>query len=211
MRTTWCVIIFLAALFQGTASYSDQDLQFSASSMNQPPYNQYQVLVLLLQDGHQQQQVAAAPGQSAGPEYSVPLTYPYPAAPKTRSPANNWHTLVFGNHQSTAPSAAYLHENILSGNSVNALFAPTGPALNEHEYPPVHPPRPSFPAHLSTIQNQHPHGDDYWKGLQGDRADCPTISSCPARYGCYIQQKPGTRCSYCKCKPRPSRSAGEHK
>lgn len=97
-------------------------------------------------------------------------------------------------------AAAYLHENILSGNSVNALFAPTGPALNEHEYPPVHPPRPSFPAHLSTIQNQHPHGDDYWKGLQGDRADCPTISSCPARYGCYIQQKPGTRCSYCKCK-----------
>lgn len=60
-------------------------------------------LLIFSEDGHQQQQVAAAPGQSAGPEYSVPLTYPYPAAPKTRSPANNWHTLVFGNHQSTAP------------------------------------------------------------------------------------------------------------
>ncbi|OQR71699.1 hypothetical protein BIW11_10842, partial [Tropilaelaps mercedesae] len=199
-------------------AYPDHDLHFAASSMNQSPYNQYQVLVLLFQDAHSQQQAAAAPNTSVRPPYSILSTYPYPTAPKTRSPANDWHSFVFGTHQSATPyaprtTAAFSHEDIPSGNALDILVG-SGPSVAMHPVygrSVIQPPKPSFPAHLNTIQNQHPHGADYWKGLQGDHTECPSIPSCPARYGCYIQQKPGSRCSYCKCNPRPPHNAGERK
>ncbi|XP_003746972.1 uncharacterized protein LOC100897708 [Galendromus occidentalis] len=186
-------LIGAITLATGVVSFP-HDLQHAATESSNDPFGQYQYLVLLVQDSSPQSTHTSF-GESAS---SIPSSYPYRAPPKNQAPASQWHSFLFGPESlHRGNTQAYSAEDIIGGNGLDFNFGDhqsAAPQLNR-------PPRPSFPSHLEGIQSNHPQGTDYWNNLQGDHSQCPVINSCPAKYGCYVRQKPG-RCAYCKCESR---------